>query len=162
MRATYLKVLDSLFLTNLVDNLWIELPHKLFCLCGSNLQLAESHQVRWVQLPIKGQVIIISVCICLKWSVLNLWRMLVIDQFFDHFGGEVVGGMVLHESLFLFVENNEMDVDSAKFGQLHGLLDKPLLSLGKGDVPWVCVLDVVHRFELSSSHLMFFYNPYLL
>jgi|TARA_B110000285_G_C15044621_1_gene573630 hypothetical protein len=61
--------------------------------------------------------------------------MLVIDQFFDHFGGEVVGGMVLHESLFLFVENNEMDVDSAKFGQLHGLLDKPLLSLGKGDVP---------------------------
>lgn len=58
----------------------------------------------------------------------------------------------MRQSLFFFVENNELNVDSAKLGELHGLLDKALLSLIVSDVPRVWVLDVIHRIKLSPSH----------
>lgn len=59
------------------------------------------------------------------------------NHLFDHFGREVGGGIVLRQSLFFFVENNELNVYSAKLGELHGLLDKALLSLIVSDVPRV-------------------------
>ena len=93
----------------------------------------------WLAVLLKVVVVFIGVRL-----VFEFRSILSCDDFVNDFGRKLITRTVFEKSLFLAVEHYKEHFGSTELRYLHGLLNETSLSLAKGNVAVVVVLNVVH------------------